>query len=296
MDVTIPQSTIDDPEWLKEKFSRPMAWIDLQLLAEDGQVSVSYRDLAARWKWSVNKVIRFIDELVSDCSVERSDGTFHGTKTRQLITVLSDSYNRSRNNNGTFRGTFQKSSPSSPSIPSPDVPPTPPSLSLSYTPPISPSENSTHSHCASAYAREGQPHPPTPFPNPFMLSSMERTWCMGDPEKVVDCKRRHLAENLKIIAGDFGMDEAEQKKFLDYYCSPSVRNASEIRAEGDPYFNLRQKAEGWMEKRKSDKSKPASRIEQFADTAKRFDKLMDELYGSDNARTTGSPGYYPDEQ
>lgn len=149
---------------------------------------------------------------------------------------------------------------------------------------------------AHVHAQAESPHPPAPFPNPFILSSVERSWCMGEPAKMVECKRRHLAENLSRIAGEFGMDGSEQTKFLDYYCSPSVRNPSEIRAEADEYFNLRQKVEGWMKRMKSDEKKPASRIEQYADTMTKFNAIMDSIYGPDNAGTANGPGYYPDEQ
>ena len=60
--------------------------------------------------------------------------------------------------------------------------------------------------------------PPTdnfPFPAPFILTSVERFWCMNDPVKIIYIKRRHLEENLKTIEQQIGMNEEQRKKFLD---------------------------------------------------------------------------------
>ena len=69
----------DDEWYFSEKFTREQAWIDLLLLAEykprkfyirknlveleRGQLAVSIRTLAERWKWGINKVQGFISEL-----------------------------------------------------------------------------------------------------------------------------------------------------------------------------------------------------------------------------------------
>ena len=79
--IKIHRSILDDELYFSEKFTRIQAWIDLLLLAEykpreffvrgiqvkleRGQLAVSIRDLAARWKWGVNKVQSFIKELVA---------------------------------------------------------------------------------------------------------------------------------------------------------------------------------------------------------------------------------------
>ena len=64
-----------------------------------------------------------------------------------------------------------------------------------------------------------------PFPAPFILSSVERYWCMNDSVKIVFIKRRHLEENLKVIEAEIGMDETERGKFLDWWCSPGQSDA-----------------------------------------------------------------------
>lgn len=109
-----------------------------------------------------------------------------------------------------------------------------------------------------------------PFPAPFILSSVERYWCMNDSAKIVFIKRRHLEENLKVIEAEIGMDETERGKFLDWWCSPGQSDASEIRAEGDRYFNLRQRADNWMKKPTRTKQQQPSRIQQYAESARQF--------------------------
>lgn len=69
-----------ESEWyFSEKFTRQQAWIDLLLLAENkprtiyvrgfdvklkrGQLAIPIRELASRWKWSVNTVQSFIKNL-----------------------------------------------------------------------------------------------------------------------------------------------------------------------------------------------------------------------------------------
>ena len=111
-----------------------------------------------------------------------------------------------------------------------------------------------------------------PFPAPFILSSVEREWCRFQANRtaaIIFIKRRHLEENLKTIAQEIGMDEAERKNFLDWWC---CARGEEIRAEGDPYFNLRYRAEGWMEKRspQENKSTNKSRAEKYAESARQF--------------------------
>lgn len=53
MNIIIP----DDLQWLGEKFTPGMAWVDLQIL---GEARPSIRHLAVRWKWSNDRVVRFL--------------------------------------------------------------------------------------------------------------------------------------------------------------------------------------------------------------------------------------------
>lgn len=109
-----------------------------------------------------------------------------------------------------------------------------------------------------------------PFPAPFILSSVERYKCMNDAAKITFVKRRHLEENLKTIEAELGMDEAERKRFLDYWCQPANRDPSEILAEVIPAFELRQRATTWMERKRPQRHQQPSRAEQYAESARQF--------------------------
>lgn len=133
-----------------------------------------------------------------------------------------------------------------------------------------------------------------PFPAPFILSSMERFNCMSDPKKIVFVKRRHLEENLKVIEQSIGMGEAERKKFLDYWCSA---RGSEIRAEGDSYFDLRQRAESWMERAtKNSRPQQQSRLEQYAESARQAFGASQPVPARDTEPTSTGYTVLPDEQ
>ena len=137
-----------------------------------------------------------------------------------------------------------------------------------------------------------------PFPTPFILTSVERSWCRFQPNRsaaINYVKRRHLEENLKTFAQEIGMDEAEQKKFLDWWC---CAKGEEIRAEGDPYFNLRYRAENWMEKRRPQEKKSTnkSRVEKYAESARQFFGAVQEVSpGPSSAQGFGYTDI-PDEQ
>lgn len=84
----------------KEPFDHRSAWIDLLLIVnhkeekipvgthiqtlKPGQRWLSYKWLGQRWGWSYRKVLRFIDQLVSDRMVY-VDGTPNGT----LLTIVN---------------------------------------------------------------------------------------------------------------------------------------------------------------------------------------------------------------
>jgi hypothetical protein len=80
--VKLHRQIVTNDLWLSEPFTRAQAWVDLILLAnhgngvvrrrgikinvQRGQVGVSQDSLAERWRWSKNKVRRFLKELISD--------------------------------------------------------------------------------------------------------------------------------------------------------------------------------------------------------------------------------------
>ena len=134
-----------------------------------------------------------------------------------------------------------------------------------------------------------------PYPNPFFLSSVEEDWCtFGQSHanamaRKVAIKRWHLDENLKAIAKDIGMGDSERKSFLEYWGAKSWKEPEAIRAELDEFFDIRKKAEHWMERVKSSSTKQqTSRLEQYAQSARQF------LQGG-NAyeQEVSSPGYFP---
>lgn len=295
--VTISKAILDEPGYLGERFSKPMAWIDLLLLAKDGVVTASFRELSVRWKWSVNKVIRFIRWLQENCSVECSMNTMRGTLAKQSIVIKSNTYTTQRNIDGTFHGTIKSTSPFSPASPSPN-PPAPPYIPTT-TPPISPSEN-THSPLdAPAYARGEETYPPTPFPYPapFILTSVEKEMCRIGMSTIARVKRQHLAANLSTIAGEYQMDEQEQAAFLDYWCQPLDYNPDLILAEQRGAFDLRYRVKKWTKNIKATEQPQKSRLEQYVDTSQQLTRFINELYG-DSSDTGAANGTIvpPDEQ
>lgn len=103
----------DDPLWLEEPFTKGQAWVDLLLLASTpdserpGAVNCSLRYLARRWKWSKDKVRRFLARLERDGTVFRTqNGTRNGTGNGTLLTIVKyRRYQIDRTPNGTEDGT-----------------------------------------------------------------------------------------------------------------------------------------------------------------------------------------------
>lgn len=90
--------------WLDEKFTRGQAWVDLVLIANHkdgsfryrgikvnikrGQVGYSEVSLAKRWRWSRNKVRRFLCELKTEHQIEQQK-----SNVLTLITIVNyDTY------------------------------------------------------------------------------------------------------------------------------------------------------------------------------------------------------------
>ena len=93
----IQRKLIKSDLWLDEPFTRGQAWVDLILLAahkasytrirgvrvdvERGQLATALRFLATRWRWSVGKVQRFLDELETDKQI--------GTQKNNVSTTIT---------------------------------------------------------------------------------------------------------------------------------------------------------------------------------------------------------------
>lgn len=84
--IKIHRKIMENPMYLSEPFTRMQAWIDLLLIANRkdgffyirgnkvivhrGQIGLSERTLAIRWKWSRGKVSRFLKDLESEHQIE----------------------------------------------------------------------------------------------------------------------------------------------------------------------------------------------------------------------------------
>lgn len=111
------RSLLADELWLEEPFTRGQAWIDLIGLANFGRTETFYRGelqivqrgqiktscvwLAKRWKWSRNRVIRFLTQL-SALRMIQVNGTNNGTTiTIENYALYQDSGTTKRTTNET---------------------------------------------------------------------------------------------------------------------------------------------------------------------------------------------------
>ena len=98
--ISLHRQLCDSPLWTCEPFSRGQAWVDLLLLANHsdsffykrgvkinvsrGQVGRSEVELSDRWKWSRNKVRKFIKDLEKEQQIEQQK-----TNVTQLLTIVN---------------------------------------------------------------------------------------------------------------------------------------------------------------------------------------------------------------
>lgn len=173
--IKLYRSIKDSPDWLSEKFSKPMAWIDLLLLAEDGSIQTSFGELAKRWKWSVTRVIRFLEILNENKTIEMFHETFHGTITKHLIALKSDDYKGSETIAKHFTKRLEKESPLCPPDPSPSsFSPTPPISSSPSTPPIIPQEK--EDFLGKESQKKNEPGDDIPVSLPFQSQAFYNAW------------------------------------------------------------------------------------------------------------------------
>ncbi|MFA6925194.1 MAG: hypothetical protein WC223_13195 [Bacteroidales bacterium] len=130
--------------WLCEKFTRGQAWVDLFGLAQHtdsyfvvrgikveikrGQLGYSQLTLAQRWKWSRDKVRRYLKCLESDGDIRQQNNeittiitivnydiwqldnttnkTTNQTTEKQQKNIKQDTYNNVKNDNNEKRGAF----------------------------------------------------------------------------------------------------------------------------------------------------------------------------------------------
>lgn len=103
--VKLFRKLIDNRMYFEEPFDKTHAWIDLILIADkNGSLSLTVKQLAERWKWSPNKVRRYIDALVRE-EMLQINGTFVGTKGGTILTIVKyKDYQVGRQNDGTIDG------------------------------------------------------------------------------------------------------------------------------------------------------------------------------------------------
>ena len=107
--------------WLdKEPFDKRSAWVDLLLTANHsdkkilfngelitvkrGQILTSVRKLSAKWKWSVNKVYRFLKLLESDEMLQKESDKDRTLLTIENYSVFQCCEYTSENSNGNTNG------------------------------------------------------------------------------------------------------------------------------------------------------------------------------------------------
>ena len=116
----LQRKLLESDLWLTEPFTKGQAWVDLIGLAnfadvekfdgatihvyKRGQVVTSYGTLAKRWKWSVNRVRRYMASL-ERAEMVRTDGTTHGTTiTLENYALYQDTRQANRRTDGTGDG------------------------------------------------------------------------------------------------------------------------------------------------------------------------------------------------
>lgn len=88
--IKLHRGIADNPIWTREPFSSGQAWVDLLLAAnfkdtviyirkskvrlERGQLAWSQLTMAKRWKWSRNRVARFLKDLEEEGMIEQQSG------------------------------------------------------------------------------------------------------------------------------------------------------------------------------------------------------------------------------
>ena len=104
--IKLFRKLIDNRMYFEEPFDKTHAWIDLLLNANsEGQLRVTVKELAKRWKWSPGKVRRYIADITADGMVQ-IDGTFVGTKGGTILTLVKyKDFQLRQQNDGTKDGT-----------------------------------------------------------------------------------------------------------------------------------------------------------------------------------------------
>ena len=118
--IKLYKKIADGPDWLSEPFTKAQAWVDLLLLAnykvghirkrgilveiQRGEVGLSQRSLAERWKWSRGKVLRFLDELKTRQQIDTTTVPQNPHLSGLIIIINYDKYQTDGTTDGTTDG------------------------------------------------------------------------------------------------------------------------------------------------------------------------------------------------
>lgn len=107
----------DNPLWFEEPFTRGQAWVDLLMVANHkpgtirrrgirvnvnrGEVGMSLRELAERWRWSLGKVQRFFEELKTDTQIHYRTDTENVNVTNLICITNYEKYQSCNTETGT---------------------------------------------------------------------------------------------------------------------------------------------------------------------------------------------------
>ena len=225
--VTI--SIRDDLPLTGEKFTPGMAWIDLQIL---GKNRPSERSLADRWKWSRDRVRRFLakvgDVVLQDQQQDHRQDQKVISKSNSCE-IFDTTYDTSSNtdNKATYKTTKEKPlngpslSPARPSPPGPPITHTP-----AITPPIIPQENTRVAHaCAS-----------------------------------IDARMQAFRSDVDSFSGEWEREMLDE--FFIYWSEPN-KSQTKMRYEMEKTWDLSRRLARW-DKNHTDKGKPSQRKSLFS--------------------------------
>ena len=297
--VTISKSIINRPDYLGEKFSRPMAWIDLLLTADEtGSLSFTFSGLSSRWKWQRRDVKAFLTELQKkgaiNCAFNCAFNCANRHPGRYAMLNLTICNIGRYTVSCTIDSIEQlieqpieqaKGSPLSPtpSLPNPPAPP----YTLPTTPPYNPPSENTPSFQDAHAKRQKKSLPPAPF------RFRDNLIGIGVEPKVADewLQVRKAKKGINTeTAFDAILREIKKAEHAGYRANDCISFAVIKSWAG---FKWR-----WMqnELEEEQKTQPQSKVEQYMQTSANFNALVNEFLGANVARAGNGPANSPDEQ
>lgn len=222
MNIIIP----DELQWLGEKFTPGMAWVDLQILGKDRP---SIRHLAVRWKWSNDRVVRFL------AKVKHLSLQVHGQVQEQVHEQVQNDSSKSiscKESEYTDKYTDKYTHKDKKELP-PDSPSPNPTLPF-------PSET---------------PHTHTPVTTPPITPQ--------EPSEIAHTRKKTLAERLEDFRKDvYSLSNEWEASLLDEffnYWSEANPGGTKMRFEMEKTWDLSRRLARW-DKNNTDKGRPSRAI------------------------------------